>query len=101
MIVKERKGYFYILTNKYNKVLYAGSAVDLGMRLNEHRIKADPKSFTAKYNVTKLVYFEALPSIKNAINRERQVKGWVRAKKIELIERLNPEWRDLGEKFFR
>jgi putative endonuclease len=96
----DKRGYFYILTNKYNRVLYAGSAVDLRKRLEEHRVKADPKSFTAKYNVTKLVYFEALPSINAAIKRERQVKGWVRVKKIELIEKLNPEWRDLGEEFF-
>ena len=96
----ERRGYFYILTNKYNKVLYAGSAVDLKKRLNEHQMKVNPKSFTAKYNVTKLIYFEALPSVVAAIKREKQVKGWVRSKKIELIEKLNPKWRDLGVEFF-
>jgi len=97
----DKRGYFYILTNKYNTVLYAGSTSDFSKRLNEHRVKADPKSFTAKYNVTKLVYYEARPSIESAIKRERQVKGWVRSKKIELIEKLNPQWRDLAEDLFR
>lgn len=97
----DKHGYFYILTNKYNTVLYAGSTSDLSQRLNEHLTKADPKSSTAKYNVTKLVYFEARPTIEAAIKRERQVKGWVRSKKIELIEKHNPQWRDLGEGMFR
>ena len=88
--------YIYILTNKNNKVLYTGVTNNLKRRLNEHKNKL-VEGFTKKYNVNKLVYFETYKSIKTAIKREKQIKGWLRIKKIELIESQNPEWEDLSK----
>lgn len=86
----------YMLTNKSNRVLYTGVTNDLGRRVNEHRSGAI-KGFTSRYNLTKLVYYESSSDIKAAIMREKQIKGWVRARKNALVETLNPEWRDLTE----
>jgi len=86
--------YVYILTNKTNRVLYIGITNNLVRRVWEHKEKLVP-GFTAKYNVTKLVYYEVFNSPEEAIAREKQLKGWLRRKKIELINRFNPEWRDL------
>lgn len=88
-------GWVYILTNQNNKVLYIGVTSDLSKRILQHREKIHPDSFTAKYNLNKLVYYETLDSIVEAIEREKQLKGGSRAKKIALIESTNPEWRDL------
>jgi len=89
------KTYFvYIMTNK-SRTLYTGVTNDLVRRVYEHRHKLVP-GFTAKYNITQLVYYEATESILAAIAREKQIKGWLRAKKIALIESLNPDWRDLS-----
>ena len=88
--------YIYILTNKNNKVLYTGVTNNLKRRLNEHKNKL-VEGFTKKYNVNKLVYFETYKSIKTAIKREKQIKGWLRIKKIELIESQNPEWEDISK----
>ena len=86
--------YVYILTNKSNKVLYTGVTNDLTRRMYEHRNKlAD--GFTSKYNVNKLVYYDYVEDIESAITREKQIKGWKRQKKIELIESVNPDWYDL------
>ena len=90
-----RNGYVYLLTNKLNKVLYTGATSNLEKRIYEHKYKlAD--GFTRKYNVSKLVYYEVFDSIVNAITREKQIKGWLRIKKIMLIESTNPEWKDLS-----
>ena len=86
--------YVYILTNKTNRVLYIGITNNLVRRVWEHKEKLVP-GFTAKYKVTKLVYYEVFNSPEEAIAREKQLKGWLRSKKIELINRFNPEWRDL------
>jgi len=75
--------------------LYIGVTSDLERRIAEHRQKMIP-GFTAHYNVTRLVYFEEFDRIADAISREKQLKQWVRAKKIDLIERLNPHWKDLS-----
>ena len=92
----EKQGYVYILTNRYNKVLYTGVTGDLVKRVYEH--KNDPvDGFTKKYNTHKLVYFEVFDYILNAIEREKQIKGWLRSKKIALIESKNPKWKDLYE----
>ena len=89
------KTYFvYILTNKYNTVLYTGITNDLERRVNEHKRKTN-NGFTAKYNVDKLVYFEQTSDVLSAIAREKQIKSWSRKKKNELIESKNPEWNDL------
>ncbi len=88
--------YVYILTNQYNTVLYTGVSDDLRRRIDEHKKKLVP-GFTEKYNLNKLVYFEEGTDISQAIVREKQIKGGSRQKKIDLINRMNPEWRDLFE----
>ena len=87
--------YIYILTNRNNTVLYTGVTNDLIRRVYEHKNNADPNSFTAKYTVHKLVYFEQTSDIRAALEREKQLKGWRRSKKNWLIETMNPEWKDL------
>ena len=84
----------YILTNKRNTVLYTGVTRDLRARIYQHREKLLP-GFTNRYNVSKLVYYEAVYDASSAIAREKQIKAGSRQKKIDLINRLNPEWRDL------
>jgi putative endonuclease len=91
------KQYFvYILTNKRNNVLYTGVTNDLQRRVYEHRKKLVP-GFTKKYNVYKLVYYEETGSVEAAIQREKQIKGGSRQKKIDMIQGMNPQWRDLYE----
>ena len=85
----------YVLSNK-SKTLYIGVTNDLLRRLYEHRQKLIP-GFTRKYNLTKLVYFEQTENVTSAIEREKQLKGWIRQKKIELIEKSNPTWIDLSQ----
>jgi putative endonuclease len=89
----------YILTNKWNKVLYVGVTNDLQRRVIEHKEKTQ-KGFTGRYNIDKLVYYEVAGSIESAILREKQIKGGSRRDKIELIELINPEWRDLYSELF-
>jgi len=91
----ERGGAVYILTNKYNKVLYTGVTSDLKIRVFEHKEKKYPKSFTGKYNLNKLVYYHAFYSIEEAIAEEKRIKGGSRKSKVKLIESLNPKWEDL------
>ena len=90
-----KPGYVYILTNKNNTTLYVGVTAYLKERILKHKEKSDPKSFTARYNLEKLVYHEAHQMIGDAIGREKQLKAGSRAKKVALIEGLNPEWKDL------
>ena len=88
--------FVYILTNWNNKVMYVGVTNNLERRLYEHKNKlAD--GFTKKYNINKLVYFDSTTDVKSAITREKQIKGWVRKRKNELVETLNPTWGDLSE----
>jgi putative endonuclease len=91
---KEHRYFVYILTNK-SRILYIGVTGDLVQRLYQHRNKL-VDGFTKKYNITELVHFEETSNVVDAIAREKQLKGWVRAKKVALIEAANPEWRDLG-----
>ena len=93
----ERGGYIYILTNKNHTVLYSGVTSNLGNRIFEHRTGFYKDSFTSKYNVTKLVYYEGFTSIEEAIHREKQIKAGSRQKKLDLINRFNPEWKDLSD----
>lgn len=90
----DKESYLYILSNQQGNVLYTGVTNDLAKRVYEHRKKL-VNGFTAKYNVNRLVYFEAYDSIDNAIKREKQIKGGSRKKKIQLIESMNPDWNDL------
>ena len=84
----------YIMTNVSNKVLYTGVTSNLPKRVYEHKEHL-VDGFTKKYNVDKLVYYEVSPSAEGAILREKQIKAGSRAKKITLIEKQNPDWRDL------
>ena len=94
---KQRGGYIYILSNKNNTVLYTGVTNNLKRRLEEHCLKLNPKSFTSKYNLNKLVYYESFFIIGDAIAREKQIKAGSRKKKELLINNINPEWNDLSE----
>jgi putative endonuclease len=84
----------YILANRRRGTLYVGSTDTLGRRIWEHKEKLIP-GFTTRYGVTQLVYYEAYDLLMDARHRERSMKRWRRAWKIELIESFNPEWRDL------
>jgi putative endonuclease len=88
----------YIMTNKSNTVLYTGVTNDIVRRVYEHKQKLI-KGFTSRYNITKLVYYEATTDINSAIAREKQIKAGSRRKKIALIESMNPDWKDLLEEF--
>ena len=85
------ESYIYLLANKHNNVLYNGVTNDLIRRVYEHKNKL-VAGFTKKYNVDRLVYYEVCGSIITAIEREKQIKGWSRKKKQDLINVLNPEW---------
>jgi len=86
--------FVYIMTNT-SKTLYTGVTNNLFRRVREHKQGLIP-GFTKKYNIKKLIYFENYSSINEAIQREKQIKGWIRTKKINLIESLNPQWKDLS-----
>jgi len=93
--MNQKHYYVYIATNKRNTVLYTGVTNDLLKREEQHKEKQDKKSFTARYNVNKLVYFEETGDVYVAISREKQIKNLLRKKKIDLIEKMNPDWKDL------
>lgn len=88
--------YVYILAS-ITRVLYIGISGNFGQRLAEHRSHKYPQSFTAKYNVTRLVYYEEYTRVQDALTREAQLKSWRRSKKVWLIEQRNPDWLDLSE----
>ncbi len=90
--------YIYIMTNK-SGTLYTGVTSNLRRRVYEHKNKL-AECFTKKYNITKLVYYEETSDINAAITREKQIKGWLRKKKIALIKSQNPQWKDLSEGWF-
>jgi putative endonuclease len=92
--MKSPVAFVYILTNQYNNVLYTGVTNNLERRYREHKNKL-VKGFTQKYNVDKLVYFEVFDSILDAIAREKQIKGYLKIRKVELVTALNPEWIEL------
>jgi len=91
--------YIYIMTNGSNNVLYTGVTNNLKQRVYRHRNKLQ-NGFTEKYNVVKLVYYEIFKDMKTAITREKQIKAGPRRKKVEMIENMNPEWKDLYDEFF-
>ncbi|SHJ71544.1 putative endonuclease [Geosporobacter subterraneus DSM 17957] len=91
--------YVYMLANWSNKVIYTGMTNNLERRIYEHKHKL-VKGFTEKYNINKLVYFESTTDVTAAILREKQIKGWTRSKKNELIKMMNPQWKDLSRDFY-
>jgi putative endonuclease len=94
-MVFQQGGCVYIMTNKLNSVLYVGVSSDLTGRVYDHKNKTYPKSFTAKYNCDKLVYYFFYSRIEEAINAEKTLKGSSRKHKQQLVNAMNPEWRDL------
>jgi putative endonuclease len=93
----ERLYHVYILANE-QRTLYTGVTGDLLQRILQHKEKSEP-GFTRKYSLTKLVYCESFRDVRAAIAREKQIKGWLRVKKIDLIESQNPGWDDLAVKW--
>ena len=94
----ERRYFVYIMTNR-SRTLYVGVTNNLVRRMHEHKQKLVP-GFTSKYNLTWLAYFEETSDVASAIAREKQIKGWRRSKKVELIESVNPRWNDLSMEWF-
>ncbi len=94
-----RECYVYIVTNKNHSVLYIGVTSDLEGRIWEHRAQLI-ESFTKRYQCKKLLYYEDYPDPRSAIAREKQLKGWIRAKKISLITKSNPTWIDLSDEWY-
>jgi putative endonuclease len=90
----EHRYFVYIMTNQHHTVLYTGVTNDLVRRVIQHREKMIP-GFTTRYNVDKLVFYEATSDVRSAIAREKQIKGGSRRRKIALIEGMNPRWREL------
>ncbi len=93
-----KRYYVYILTNK-SRTLYTGVTNDLLRRVYEHKQKL-VQGFTAKYNITRLAYFEETTDVQAALAREKQIKGWLRVKKLALIESVNPRWEDLSNGWY-
>ena len=90
-----RTFWVYIMSSR-SRVLYTGVTNDLGRRVNEHR-QGLIAGFTHRYRITRLVHFEAYADIRDAIAREKQIKGWLRSRKVKLIEEGNPTWDDLAK----
>ena len=93
--------YVYILTNKAKTVLYTGVTNNLRRRLEEHNEKLNPNSFTARYNIEFLVYYEKFTWVQQAILREKEIKGWRREKKLELIRAFNENFEFLNNRFVK
>ena len=94
----QKQYYVYIMTNK-SRTLYVGMTNNIKKRVYEHKSKLID-GFTKKYNISRLVYFETFGDSYSAIAREKTIKGWLRKKKIELVSRTNPDWRDLSEDWY-
>ncbi len=92
-----KPGFVYIITNKYQTVVYTGVTSNLPQRILQHRDKKYPGSFSARYNLYFLVYYEQFQWIQDAITREKQIKAGSRAVKNDLIRSINPTWKDLYE----
>ena len=90
--------YVYIMTNK-SRTLYTGVTNNLMRRVYEHKNKL-VAGFTSKYNIQFLVYYEMTTDVHAALAREKQIKGWLRAKKVALIDSMNPTWKDLSEEWY-
>src|SRR3990172_5936904 len=93
-----RSYYVYLMANE-SRMMYTGVTNNLERRVSEHSGKMYV-GFMKKYNIKRLVYYEEMGDVRDAIAREKQIKGWLRSKKVALIESLNPQWRDLSEEWF-
>ena len=90
--------YVYMMASR-SRVLYTGVTNDLARRVNEHKEGLTP-GFTSRYRITRLVYYEEFADIRDAIAREKHIKAWTRARRINLVEGHNPTWQDLSEDWF-
>ena len=93
--MKSRLGFVYIITNRRHTTLYVGATNNLPARIIEHRDHTNPRSFSAKYGLDKLVYYEIFDEERDAFFREQQIKSWSRKKKVKLIDEFNVKWNDL------
>jgi len=100
--MKEEKTYYVYIATNYPRctVLYTGITNNIENRIMQHKEKTEKKSFTARYNVNRIVYCEVFTDVYAAIGREKQIKAGSRRKKIELINSINPEWKDLTKEIF-
>ena len=89
--------YTYILANNRNGTIYIGITNNFEKRIKQHKTKTHEQSFTSKYEINKLVYYESTKNAESAITREKQLKNWKRQWKLDLIEKNNPQWKDLSE----
>ena len=96
--MNDRDYYVYILSNEHKNVLYIGVTNDLVRRVYEHKMHLDKNSFTARYNVTRLIYYEHCNEAESAIAREKQLKSWSRKRKEMLIATINPKWEELYDR---
>jgi len=96
--VREERRYFVYLMSNPSRTLYTGLTNSIRRRVREHKLKLTP-GFAAKYKITRLVYFESFVDVHNAIEREKQIKAWTRAKRVALIESMNPKWDDLSREW--
>lgn len=96
--MEPEKYYVYIMTNPTG-TLYTGVTNDLKRRVHQHKHKLID-GFTKKYNITRLAYYEETTDIQSALAREKEIKGWLRRKKVELIKSVNPRWQDLSEEWY-
>jgi putative endonuclease len=94
----QKQYYVYIMTNK-SGTLYTGMTSNIKKRVYDHKNKLIP-GFTEKYNINRLVYYETFDDVYSAIAREKTIKGWLRKKKIELIQKTNPDWKDLARDWY-
>jgi len=95
-MIKDKKYYVYLITNWNNTTLYLGMTNDLLRRIYEHKHKK-VRGFSEKYNLNKLVYFEETRDVLSAISREKEIKKWRREKKNNLVNSINPQWKDLSK----
>ncbi len=96
---REHHYYVYIVQSSSRRALYIGVTNNLERRVLEHKT-GQCEGFTKKYSVTRLVYYEAFPDFRQAISREKQLKGWLRIKKLELVNASNPLWKDLAADWY-
>ena len=94
-----QEGYFVYIMSSQRRVLYIGISSNLPLRVWQHKTGA-LGGFTSKYNVTQLAYYECFHNVRDAIHREKEIKGWIRQKKVALIDSVNPKWKDLSARWF-
>jgi len=97
---EQKGGWVYIMADRYRGTIYAGSTADLAARIIQHR-EGQGSKFCAEYGLTRLVWAELLPSMQEAMDQEKRIKRWRREWKFALIEKANPDWRDLFDDFLK